>query len=338
MSIDYKELEKRVSDIETRAKDILEKRKALKLANEIRSNRENVYYNTKLNTKVNTIMEERNISKELLERRAVTLSGTGTTVTDSELVKLVKNTHKVLGDVKFYYGANGTVIPVQASLPSVPSSKAESDFTNAISNANTLALTTISLTPSEDVAGLALTDYNLRMSAISESELISIFAEAFGDKWDSAIQDELVDASNVDSANKVTAAAAGYATWADIIPLAIKLRGKNGTFKFYMTAEQEEALEQKRETDYDFYAEELIRKGTIKGIEVVILDKNGSTTAGNVLVFATDLKKNYAFGLAQDVVVEEVPSMYAGKQYKGSAFIDHKFICNKNNYCIVAHS
>ena len=134
MSIDYKELEKRVSDIETRAKDILEKRKALKLANEIRSNRENVYYNTKLNTKVNTIMEERNISKELLERRAVTLSGTGTTVTDSELVKLVKNTHKVLGDVKFYYGANGTVIPVQASLPSVPSSKAESDFTNAISN------------------------------------------------------------------------------------------------------------------------------------------------------------------------------------------------------------
>ena len=52
MSIDYKELEKRVSDIETRAKDILEKRKALKLANEIRSNRENVYYNTKLNTKV----------------------------------------------------------------------------------------------------------------------------------------------------------------------------------------------------------------------------------------------------------------------------------------------
>lgn len=336
--IDYEAIEKRVSAIETQAREIVERRNALKVANEVRSQREDLYYNTKLNVKGLNTMETRNISAELLEKRAVTLSSTGSVVADSELVKLVKSNHKVLSNVKFYYGANGTIIPVQAAAASSPASKAESDFANVIGITNTLSMTSISLTPAEDVAGLAITDYALRLSAVDEGQLLQIFAEAFGDKWDAAIQAELRDDDNVASANQITAAASGYATWADILPLASKLRAKNGNFKLYMTAEQRTALEREQATGYDFAAEELYKTGKIKGLEVVELDVADSTTAGDVLIFASDLSKNYAFGLAQDVNVEYVPTMHAGKCYKGTAFIDHKVINPANNWCIVAHA
>ena len=120
--------------------------------------------------------------------------------------------------------------------------------------------------------------------------------------------------------------------------MASKLRAKNGTFKLYMTPEQRMALERERTTGYDFYAEQLVRESKIKGLEVVELDVADSTTAGDVLIFASDLSKNYAFGLAQDVMVEYVPTMHAGKCYKGTAFIDHKFLQIANNWAIIAHA
>ena len=335
--MNYEDLERRVQAIEVRAQKVVEKRNALKVAQEIRSNREQDYYNNngKPSQRINN-METRNISQELLEKRAVTLSSTGTIVTDSELVRLVKNSHKVLNAVKFYYGKNGWVIPVQAAAPSAPS--AQDDDLDDVSNSNDLALSTINLTPAEDIAGLAITDYNLQLSVITEAELLAIFAEAFGDKWEAAIQAELRKATNVADANKVTAAAAGHAAWADVIPMAARLKAKNGAFKLYMTPEQRMALEQERTTGYDFYAKELVERGTIKGLEVVELDVADATTAGGVLIFASDLSKNYAVGLAQDVMVEAIPSMKSGKQYKGSAFIDHKFIQKANNWCIIAHA
>ena len=338
MTVDYDALEKRVSEMEAKAKEIVERRNALKVATEVRSQRKDLFYNTKLNIKGLNTMETRNISAELLEKRAVTLSSTGSVIADSELVRLVKSSHKVLSNAKFYYGANGTIIPVQAAAASAPSAQAEADFATQIGITNNLAMTAISLTPAEDVAGLAITDYALRLSAVDEGQLLQIFAEAFGDKWDAAIQAELKKATNVAAANKITAAASGYAAWADVLPLASKLRAKSGNFKLYMTAEQRTALEREQATGYDFAAEELYKTGKIKGLEVVELDVADSTTAGDVLIFASDLSKNYAVGLAQDVMVEYVPTMHAGKCYKGTAFIDHKFINASNNWCIVAHA
>lgn len=328
----------------TKAAEVLAKREEEVRAREMDCAKREAALSDRNPAHVASEVETRDVGKELLQKRAVTLSSTGSVNTDSQLVKLVKNQRKVLGRCKFYYGRDmSTVIPVMAAAPSDPAVQTEGS--TGITFTQGMALTAKTLTPQNDFALLPVTDYALKFSKVSEADLLAVFAEGFGDKWDGLISgatnggvcEGLFQGGAVASANRTKTSATGFATLQEMYAFAGKVKKKNGNFAIYTTTEQVSALMAEATNDYSFIKKEIAEKGTIRGIEIVETVFTGTGSTGEFLAVASDLGRNYAIGLAQDVEIKGFEAADSNVvTYKGTAYIKGDIISDKNNFALVS--
>lgn len=340
--ISLNEVLEKIDSLEKRQSELAAAEAEARQSQEKKEERKASFYKNNIKGNHMADTDIKNIGAELLEKRNVTLSSTGNINTDSDLVKLVKADRRMLGKVKFYTGRDAsTVIPVVATNASAPVGAEEGG--SGLTRTNALAMTTKTLTPSADYSILPITDYALKFSVVDEGQFMGLFAEAFGDKWDSEISSSsntgkckgIFSAAATDAANKTTTAS-GYPTLKEVYEFAGKVKKLVGNFELYTSTEVVTALITQDTKDYNFIKEELAKNGTIRGLRVVETNYTTTGGSGEVIMVASDLAKNYAVGLAQDVEIkrfEEVDDL--NTYYRGTAYLAGDVISPKNNFALV---
>lgn len=339
-------------DIETVMNEIREVKENLaaeqnKLAEEKRAfEQERAAHDGKNPAMLGIEMEKENILVDgIMEKRAVQLSGTGIQETVPELIKLVKNRNVAAGKARYFRGPRtGFVVPLVAANPAAPTKQSEGatnvsvDATAALSYKNIAPVTYMSILP--------ITWEMAKYSVVSEAEILDLLAESFSDVIESSMLSAsasgdikgVFSTSAVASGNKTTAAAAGYATLADVYAFAGKLKGKTGNYEMWMSVEQMTALMSENSADYNFVKEEIARQGSIRGIKVNESNNiAASTTAGDTLVLGTDLGSNYGIVWADDLEIRPVVNYNSSlTYYQGLQGLAGDVINAANNFALVA--
>ena len=291
--------------------------------------------------------EWRGLADAIIEKRAVQLSGTGIVETVPELIKLVKNRNIAAGQARYFRGPRtGFTIPLVSAYPAAPTKQSEG--ATSISVDSTAALTYKSLAPVTYMSILPVTWEQAKYSVVSEAEILQLLADAFSDVIETSMLSSsasgdikgIFSTSAVASGNKTTAAAAGYASLADVYTFAGKLKGRTGNYEMWMPVEQVSALMAESTSDYNFVKEELAHKGTIRGIKVNESNNiTASTSAGATLVLGTDLSANYGVCWADDLEIRPVINYNSSMTYyQGLQGLAGDVINASNNFAIVAHS
>jgi len=121
------------------------------------------------------------VGKAMVEKRAITLSGTGAINQVRELAKELARKKEILNLVRYFYGPNAaTNIPVLS--PSIATPAAAAEGASGIAVDAQAALGVRSITPRAFVSILPVSAEALALGSINfEAELPAIFAEAFAD-------------------------------------------------------------------------------------------------------------------------------------------------------------
>lgn len=250
----------------------------------------------------------------------VTLQNTYSKICDQELIRLVADELKVLPFTR-WKNTNAAVykMPIQSQLASTPSSKAESGFSTPISISNNLTIGTKDFTLSEHVTGLTVTDYARILSGLPEEEIINLIRYRFFEKID---QDFLNVIMDPDSYTSTTEASGDFVTFSDLDD-AIKMAGRKGRehFVIYATHEQVAALE----AEGSIQSKVLYSDGTIGQIPVIEVENDYELPL--VLVDT----RNLAVASEVDPSIDDVPSMLAGRKFKGTWFYDFGMLSDAYN-------
>lgn len=258
----------------------------------------------------------REVANAMMEKRAITLGGTGSVLVVSELFKALQTRHDFLSKFRYFQGANSnTVIPVLNPRPARPARVAEG-VTNASSD-STAVLTATELKPETYFSELPVSFETLKYSAADiEAQLPTIFAEAFAD----AMANQIINGkgkttyyefgglfTSVPSGNKIECAASGAPTIADLVKLALTMRDKTMVNPaIFISPTLYAGITTASVSGYDVYRNELIMNHTVEGVEVIVTGYAPSTTTANSIVaVGTDLK-NVAIGVAADITIEPI--------------------------------
>lgn len=320
-----------------------EKEKALDEQKRSLEQKEAALENPSLRTQENK-MEVRDIIDAMKEKRAVTLNGTGSINFVSEIIKDAQAKKPLLSRARTFYGRDAqTNIPVFSPTIARPASQVEGAA--GIAEDSQAALGTISVAPHAYVSILPVTQEALLLGASNfESELPSIFAEAFADAMyygminGTGAGDEMTGLFTAGAvANKITCEEAGLPTMADVVNLALKLQDYDQTAVIVMNPTVYSAITAAADDYYAVYKEELIRNKTIEGVEVVITGAAPTSTAsGSALVVGMDMK-NYALAIAQELSIEPLKKVGDTKTYyQASMFFNGKPINVKNAWSLNA--
>ena len=320
-----------------------EKEKALDEQKRSLEQKEAALENPSLRTQENK-MEVRDIIDAMKEKRAVTLNGTGSINFVSEIIKDAQAKKPLLSRARTFYGRDAqTNIPVFSPTIARPASQVEGAA--GIAEDSQAALGTISVAPHAYVSILPVTQEALLLGASNfESELPSIFAEAFADAMyygminGTGTGDEMTGLFTAGAvANKIICEEAGLPTMADVVNLALKLQDYDQTAVIVMNPTVYSAITAAADDYYAVYKEELIRNKTIEGVEVVITGAAPTSTAsGSALVVGMDMK-NYALAIAQELSIEPLKKVGDTKTYyQASMFFNGKPINVKNAWSLNA--
>lgn len=258
----------------------------------------------------------REIVKAMQEKRAITLQGTGHVAVINELFKVFMTRNDFLSKFRYFAGPNAnTVIPVLNPRPARPARVAEGATSQSADS--TAALAATELKPETYYSELPVSFETLQYSAADiESQLPSIFAEAFADAMANQIIngrgkttyyefDGLFNA--VPSGNKISCAASGAPTIADLVNLALTMKDKTMVNPaIFISPTLYAGITTASVSGYDVYRNELIMNRTIEGVEVIVTGHCPSTTTANSIVaVGTDLK-NVAIGVAANLRIEPI--------------------------------
>jgi HK97 family phage major capsid protein len=285
------------------------------------------------------------IQKALLEKRAITLNGTGAINQIKELAKELAAKTPVLERVRYFYGPNaGTNIPVLSPGLATPASAAEG--ATSISVDSTAALGAKSLTPHAFVSILPISLEALTMGTVNfDSELPAIFADAFAKAFHTGI---LIGVGTgleftglfeaVPAANTITCGDTGYPTVADLVELALTVQDltDNGVIVLGPTT-YANILADSTTGVAEIYKEELIRNKTIENVQVILTSAAPSTTtSGDVLAVAGRLD-DYALAMASEINIEPIKKVGDTNTYfQASVFANGAPIVAKNFYALAA--
>lgn len=291
----------------------------------------------------------REIGKAMMEKRAITLSGTGSVLVVNELFKVLMTRNDFLSKFRYFQGPNSnTVIPVLNPRPARPARVAEG-VTNASSD-STAALTATELKPETYFSELPVSFETLRYSAADiESQLPSIFAEAFAD----AMAHQILNGrgkttyyefsglfTQVPAGNQIACAASGAPTIVDLVKLALTMKDKTMVNPaIFISPTLYAGITTASVSGYDVYRNELIMNRTIEGVEVIVTGHCPSATTANAIVaVGTDLK-NVAIGVAADLVIEPIKAKGDTNTYFQAVMgMDGKPIIADNTYGLKAIS
>lgn len=266
----------------------------------------------------------RQIAEAMIEKRTVTLSGTGVVNTLRELAKKVVSKTDVLEGVRFFYGPNAaTKIPVWGT-------QLKADFVSegstGTAKTNTAGITSIDA--NEILSSLPITDMMLDLGAASlEAELPGLFEDAISD----LLADGMCVGKVITVGDETIVAMAGIFTVTGTAHLSACTMVKLGEFArdlaskkykdpfIYMsnTVYSKFLADTSTDETTKIYKEGLIRNKMIEEVKVKLTDYAPSTGSGvsgawadgDVIAVGMDAS-NYAIGMAGQLKIEQkkVPS------------------------------
>jgi HK97 family phage major capsid protein len=257
-------------------------------------------------------MEE--IRKAMIEKRAITISGTGAINQIQELAKELQKKTTILEKVRYFYGPNAsTNIPVLSPTLAVPGAYAEGS--TAIGNDTQAVLNSKNLTPHAFVSILPVSAETIALGSINfESELPVIFGDAFAQAFHNQVLTGTATGLNfgglftgIPATNEIDIDAAGNPVIADLVKLALHVKDYADDAVIVMNPSIYAGVIADSTTGVaDLYKEELIRNKTIEGVNVILTSAAPSTlTAGSTVAVAGRLS-DYGFALASEVTIEPI--------------------------------
>ena len=295
----------------------MDKDKITEMVDEIRSIKDDMEkrmssYSAPINT-ANAEKAEawREVKNAMVEKRAVTLGGTGKVNLVADIIKECVAKTPLLEKVRFFTGRDSeTRIPVWS--PSIAQPVAYAEGATGITSDTQAVLGVQSIQPYAYVSILPVSDATLLMSGANlEAELPQIFAQAFNKALHAGIVSDDGTGKNMTGLFKATGtqtiecATSGSPKMADVVALALKLQDyyENGVivmnpaiYSAITAVETGDAL--------SVYREELIRNKTVEGVRVILTSyAPTATTAGSVVAVGGDLSQ-YALAIAQEMQIE----------------------------------
>lgn len=294
----------------------------------------------------NAPIEERtattaDIQKALIEKRAITLSGTGAINQIKELAKELQAKTPILERVRYFYGPNAsTNIPVLSPGLATPAAAAEGATTIAVDTTATLG--SKSITPHAYVSILPISLEALTMGTVNiDSELPEIFADAFAQGFHKGILTGNGAGLNfkglftsIPSANQIACQAAGNPLIVDLVTLALTVQDLTDSGVVVLSPSiYAGILADTTAGVAEVYKEELIRNKTIENVKVILTSAAPSTlTAGSIVAVAGRLD-NYGLGMASEINIEPIKKVGDTNTYfQASVFANGIPIVDKNFY------
>jgi len=293
-------------------------------------------------TRTTTMAEVRSA---MMEKRAITLNGTGAINQVRELAKELARKKRILDLVRYFYGPNAsTNIPVLSPTLAVPGAHAEG-ATNILPD-DQARLISKSITPRAFVSILPVSAETLTLGTVNfESELSAIFAEAFADGFArQVIQGDGTGLNfdglfnNIVTANRVQCAVTGGVRVQDFVTLALTLRDftddaiivTHPTIYSLVMADSAAGVA-------ELYKEELIRNKTIEGVPVLLTGYAPNSIAAGATVAVAGRMRDYGFGLASEIAIEPIRRVGDTNTYfQAMVFGNGTKIVDVNFYGLVA--
>ena len=254
------------------------------------------------------------IKQAMIEKRAITLNGTGAINQIRELQKELAMKKEILDLVRYFYGPNAsTNIPVLSPSVATPATAAEGATSVAVDNQATLK--NKALTPHAFVSILPVSAEALSLGSVNlESELPAIFGEAFADGFARQVVNGDGTGLNfgglftgIPDTQRVTCAATGMPVVADLVTLALTMKDYTDEAVIVISPTVYSGI-MADTTDgvAGLYKEELIRSKTIEGVRVVVTGYAPSATATGSIVAVAGRMTDYGFGLASEITIEPI--------------------------------
>jgi HK97 family phage major capsid protein len=249
------------------------------------------------------------IRTAMVEKRAITLNGTGAITQVQQLVKELQKKTPLLERVRYFYGANSqTNIPLFS--PTIASPAPYAEGSKSIEEDTQASLGNKSLTPHAFISLLAVSGEALKLGSVNfEAELPSIFADAFGQEF----HKEILTGTGSDRQFKgiFTTVAAGSPIEVSrpniqsLRDLALTLQDYNDSGVIIMhPGVYSVIMADSTGGEVDLYKEELIRSKTIEGISVILAGSaSNSLVSGSVFAVGGRLQ-NYGLAMASEIQIE----------------------------------
>ncbi|MDR0722094.1 MAG: phage major capsid protein [Treponema sp.] len=254
------------------------------------------------------------VKKALIEKRAITLNGTGFINQVREIAKEVQARTPILQGVRYFYGPNAqTNIPVLSPTIATPGNYAEG--ATAISADSQAQLIGKTITPYAYVSLLPVSAETITLGSVNiESELPVIFGDAFAQAFHGGILTGDGTGRNfkglfpaVLSSNKIECAATGAPKVADLVKLALTVQDLTDDCIIVMSPGIYSQIMADATTGVaDLYKEELIRTKTIEGVKIILTSGAPASITGGSLVAIAGRLIDYGVGLASEITIEPI--------------------------------
>jgi HK97 family phage major capsid protein len=284
------------------------------------------------------------IQKALIEKRAITLNGTGAINQIKELAKELQAKTPVLQRVRYFYSPSAsTNIPILSPGLATPAVVAEGATSIALDS--TAVLGARLLTPHAYVSILPISLEALKLGTVNfDSELPAIFADAFSQAFHRGILTGDGTGLNfsglftsIPSVNNVVCASTGTPAIADLVKLALTVQDLTDNGIIILSPSiYAGILADSTAGVSKVYKEELIRNKTIENVQVILTSAAPSDlTAGSTVAVAGRLD-DYALGIASEITIEPIKKVGDTNTYfQASAFANGIPIIAKNFYGLV---
>jgi HK97 family phage major capsid protein len=286
--------------------------------------------------KTETTANFADIKKAMVEKRAVTLNGTGAINQVQELVKELQKKTPLLQRVRYFYGPNAaTVIPIFSPTIATPASYAEGAID--VPADTQAALGNKSLNPHAFVSLLPVSAEALALGSVNfEAELPGIFADAFAQGFHRAIA--VGTGTGLDFKGIFTTAAAGTPVVAApgikaLRDLALRLQDYTDAGVILMHPGVYSAImADATGVEVDLYKETLIRERKIEGVEILLTSACPDSVAARAVYAVGGRLENYGLAMASEIQI--VPIRKVGDTYtyfqasvfaNGSSILDKEF-------------
>jgi len=277
------------------------------------------------------------IRKAMIEKRGITLNGTGAINQIKELQHELQRNRHILSKVRYFFGPNAsTNIPIWSPTLAVPSSYAEAEKNVAVDTQ--AALGNLSLTPYAYVSILPVSAETLTLGSVNlESELPKIFADAFADGFAKQVVTGNGTGRNFDGIfnnieNYIECAKTGDPKIMDLAHLALTMKDySDNAFIMMNQTAYTTILADDTPGVAELYKEELIRTKTIEGVFVLLTGYAPSDMSeGNTIAVAMR-ETDYAFALASEIRIEPLKRVGDTNTYfQAIVFGNGAKILNKN--------
>jgi HK97 family phage major capsid protein len=282
------------------------------------------------------------IQKAMIEKRAITLNGTGAINQVKELQKELSQKKEILNLVRYFFGSNAsTNIPVLSPGMAVPGNYNEGEL--SVGSDTQAKLISKSITPHAFVSVLPVSAEALSLGSVNiESELPAIFGEAFADGF--AKQVILGDGTGLnfkglftDVTEKVECDVAGMPKIADLVKLALKVKDYTDDAIIVMNSTIYSGIQADATVGVaQLYKEELIRTKTIEGVKVMLTGYAPDSTSSGSTVAVAGRMSDYGFGLASEIAIEPIKKVGDTNTYfQATVFANGTKIVDKNFYGLV---